>query len=166
MEIRNAVGVDLSAIVEIYNASIPSRMATADLEAVSVASRQDWFDRHSPHSRPIWVAEREGEVVAWLSFQSFYPRPAYHKTVEVSLYVSPPCRRQGIGRQLLRHAIGQCGGLEVQTLIGFIFAHNYPSLQLFARHQFQRWGYLPQVAELDGVERDLAIVGRRIGPDR
>jgi L-amino acid N-acyltransferase YncA len=27
---------------------------------------------------------------------------------------------------------------------------------------FERWGRVPGVAELDGVERDLVIVGRRL----
>ena len=50
--------------------------------------------------------------------------------------------------------------LEIQ---GFIFGHNEPSLALFRRFGFLRWGELPKVAALDGVERDLIIVGRRIG---
>ena len=53
--------------------------------------------------------------------------------------------------------------LGVDTLLGFIFGHNQPSLALFRRFGFQRWGELPKVAVLDGVERDLIIVGRRVG---
>lgn len=34
---------ELPRIVEIYNEIIPSRLATADLEPVSVASRENWF---------------------------------------------------------------------------------------------------------------------------
>src|SRR5205085_9928438 len=44
MTVRDAVKGDLPAIVEIYNAAIPGRMATADTEPVSVESRQPWFD--------------------------------------------------------------------------------------------------------------------------
>jgi L-amino acid N-acyltransferase YncA len=47
-------------------------------------------------------------------------------------------------------------------LLGFIFAHNEPSLRLFAKFGFERWGYLPKVAELDEVERDLVIMGKRV----
>ncbi len=36
MSIRDATEADLPTIVAIYNAAIPSRMATADLEPVSV----------------------------------------------------------------------------------------------------------------------------------
>ena len=52
--------------------------------------------------------------------------------------------------------------LGLQTLVGYIFGHNTPSLGLFEGFGFQRWGLLPRVAELDGVERDLVIVGRRL----
>jgi phosphinothricin acetyltransferase len=162
MHIRHARKIDLPAIVDIYNASIPSRMATADLEPVSPASRLAWFERHAPHSRPIWVLEVEGQVAAWLSLQSFYGRPAYDATSEVSIYVDPTYHRQGLGRQLLAHAIQQSPVLDLKTLLGFIFAHNEPSLKLFAAFGFQQWGYLPKIAELDGIERDLVIVGLRI----
>jgi phosphinothricin acetyltransferase len=46
-------------------------------------------------------------------------------------------------------------------LLGFIFGHNLTSLALFNKFGFARWGVLPKVALLDGVERDLVIVGRR-----
>jgi len=33
---------------------------------------------------------------------------------------------------------------------------------LFRAYGFGDWGLLPRVAELDGVERDLAILGLRV----
>ncbi|MCU0536167.1 MAG: N-acetyltransferase family protein [Hydrococcus sp. Prado102] len=163
MKIRDATEIDLPAIVEIYNDSIPSRLATADLEPIAIESRKRWFEEHSPKNRPIWVMEIEKTIAGWLSFQSFYGRPAYHKTAELSIYVSQLYHRQGIGEQLLQQAIAHSPHLGLNTLLGFIFAHNYPSLRLFAKYQFQQWGYLPKIAELDGSERDLIIVGRRVG---
>ena len=78
---------DLPRIVAIYNATIPSRMVTADLEPVSVESRVPWFEQHDPDTRPLWVVARDGDVVAWLSFSSFYGRPAYARTAEISVYI-------------------------------------------------------------------------------
>ncbi|HEY9781915.1 MAG TPA: N-acetyltransferase family protein [Leptolyngbyaceae cyanobacterium] len=160
--IRDAVETDLAEIVAIYNASIPSRLATADLEPVSFESRQAWFHQHSPSAHPIWVMEVDRAIAGWLSFQSFYGRPAYHATAEISIYVAPVYRRCGVARQLLSQAIHHSPALGLKTLLGFIFAHNQPSLQLFNSFGFQRWGYLPAVAELDGVERNLTIMGKRI----
>ncbi|MCZ0756306.1 GNAT family N-acetyltransferase [Anoxybacillus sp. J5B_2022] len=160
--IRDAKREDLSAIVDIYNETIPTRMVTADLEPVSVESREKWFSEHSPE-RPLWVVEQDGQVCAWLSFRSFYGRPAYRHTAEIGIYISETHRGNGIGKQLLQKAIDECPNLQIKTLLGFIFAHNEPSLRLFSRFGFEKWGHLPRVAELDGVERDLIIMGKRIG---
>lgn len=162
LTIRDATRADLPAIVEIYNAAIPGRMATADTSPITVASRHAWFAEHRPDERPLWVIQAGRVIVGWLSFQSFYGRPAYHATAEVSVYVAPDRQRQGIGRALLSRAIDESPRLGLRTLLGFIFGHNAPSLRLFERHGFARWGTLPRVAELDGVERDLVIMGKRV----
>ncbi len=50
---------DLPAIVAIYNASIPGRLATAVLEPVKLDDRVAWFQAHTPQ-HPIWVADDGG----------------------------------------------------------------------------------------------------------
>ena len=161
--IRQAKETDLPAIVEIYNSTIPERMATADLNPVSVASKRSWFSDRDWSTRPLWVFEVDNKVAGWLSFQAFYGRPAYGHTAEVSIYVATAYRRQGIGKKLLQQAILKSPQLKINTLLGFIFAHNQPSLKLFKQYQFSQWGYLPRIADLDGIERDLVIFGLRIG---
>ena len=166
IKIRDARMEDLSAIVEIYNATIPGRMVTADTKPVSVQSREKWFEEHSPGFRPLWAMEYEHEICGWLSFQSFYGRPAYNSTVEISIYIAERFRRQGLSHLFLQKAIEACPQLGIKTLLGFIFGHNEPSLRLFRKSGFRRWGRLPQVAELDGIERDLIIVGKRVSDSK
>lgn len=160
--IRDATIEDLTRIVEIYNATIAGRMVTADTQPVTVKSREKWFYEHSADSRPLWMLEYQGVVCGWLSFQSFYGRPAYQSTAEISIYLSEKARGKGLGYHFLKKAIENCPRLGIKTLLGFIFAHNEPSLRLFAKFGFERWGYLPKVAELDEVERDLVIMGKRV----
>jgi len=164
MRIRDAEPADLPEIVAIYNASIPGRMATADLEPVSVAERQAWFAEFSPGRRPLWVYCNTGSPLplAWLSLRSFYGRRAYAATVEVSVYTALAWQRRGLGRALLAHAIGSAPALGIATLLAFTFAHNVPSVRLFEGAGFAAWGRLPGVANLDGVRRDLAILGRAL----
>jgi L-amino acid N-acyltransferase YncA len=162
IKLRDAVAEDLPAIVQIYNSTIPGRMVTADLSPVTVESRERWFHDHSPEFRPLWVLEEDGAVGGWLSFQSFYGRPAYHATAEVSIYISEAYRGRGLGQYLLQQAINACPDLKIKTLLGFIFGHNVPSIKLFKRFGFEEWAKLPGIAELDGVERDLVIMGRRV----
>ncbi len=160
--LRDATLADLPAIVAIYNSTVASRQVTADLSPVTVESRVAWFHAHSPSHRPLWVAQRGEEILGWLSLSDFYGRPAYKKTAEVSIYLAPAARGQGLGRHLLGQAIERAPALGVVTLLGFIFGHNAPSLGLFEAFGFARWGDLPRVAELDGVERDLIILGKRL----
>jgi phosphinothricin acetyltransferase len=162
MIIRDALEVDLPAIVEIYNAAIRGRISTAQLDPVSVEERLPWFREHSSESHPLWVAEIDGEIAAWLSFHPFIKRCAYRGTAEISVYVSERFRRRGLGRALVEKAIAQAARLELTAFVGCIFGHNEPSLQLFERLGFERWGFLPGIARVDEIERDLVIVGRHI----
>jgi phosphinothricin acetyltransferase len=160
--IRDARPGDLAAVVAIYNATIPTRLATADLDPVPVTGREAWFDAHDPGRRPLWVAEADGAVVGWLSLEDFHERPAYGATAEVSVYVAEAARGRGVGRALLGHLLERAPGLGVERLVALVFAHNAPSLGLFASVGFERWGELPGVAVLDGVRRSVAIVGRAV----
>ncbi|MGK7946824.1 MAG: N-acetyltransferase family protein [Microcystaceae cyanobacterium] len=162
LTIRYALAEDLPTIVEIYNASIPKRIATADLDQITVESRQQWFMNHHCDRYPLWVMVKEEEIMGWLSLQRFHGRPAYQNTAEISIYIAPDYHRQGVGRQLLQHAINESPRLQLHTLLGLIFAHNQPSLRLFKRFDFEQWGYLPQVADLDDLRRDLVIMGRKV----
>ncbi len=159
---RPATREDLQQIVEIYNSTVPSRMVTADTVPVSTGSRIRWFEEHTPDIRPLWVVEESGRILAWFSFSSFYGRPAYARTAELSVYVHEDFRQRGLGTYLLTEALRYSPVIQIDTLLGFIFGHNEPSLALFQRFGFSRWGELPRVAVLDGVERDLVIVGRRV----
>jgi phosphinothricin acetyltransferase len=162
MIIRDALEADLPAIVEIYNAAIRGRISTAQLDPVSVEERLPWFREHSPQSHPLWVAEVDEAVAAWLSFHPFITRCAYRGTAEISVYVGERFRRLGLGGALIEKAIARAPGLEITALVGCIFGHNEASLRLFERLGFERWGFLPRIARVDEVERDLVIVGRHL----
>jgi len=159
---RDATMHDLPAIVAIYNTTIAGRMVTADTEPVTVESRISWFESHSP-VRPLWVVEDEkGNIAGWVSIKSFYGRPAYQATTEIAIYLDPAYRGKGFGKQILEEATERCRAIGISTLLGFIFAHNEPSLRLFKHAGFEQWGLFPDVAVLDGVKRSLAILGKRI----
>jgi len=164
--LRDATAADLPAIVAIYNRIIPGRMVTADLQPITVESRRPWLAAHQNARQPIWVLNDHatGDVCAWLSFDTFFPRAAYDGTAMVAIYVAESHRRRGLGRELLATAIARAPALSLHTLLGYIFGHNEPSLRLFEAHGFARWAHLPRVAVLDDVERDLVIVGRRVAP--
>jgi L-amino acid N-acyltransferase YncA len=158
-KIRDARETDLPAIIKIYNAAIVTRVSTAQLETVTLEDRRDWLKDHSSNRHPFWVLEIGSRVAGWLTLKTFLPRGAYRDTAEVSVYVDEKFRRRGVGRALLREAIARAPELGITAMVGLIFAHNQPSLRLFSQIGFERWGLLRGVARLDGVERDLTIMG-------
>jgi len=93
---------DLAAIVDIYNSTIDSRLATADLSPATVESRQSWLDAHGGN-RPLYVLKnQEGELLAWGGFSDYHPRETYRITAEISIYVAPDKRGRGLGKRLLQ----------------------------------------------------------------
>jgi phosphinothricin acetyltransferase len=161
--VRDATLEDLASIVEIYNSTIPSRIVSADTEPISVEQRLPWFYEHDPARRPIRVAEEGGEVVGWLSLSDFYDgRPAYNGTAEIGIYVREGHRGKGIGKRLLQETMKRAPDLGIKTLTAGAFAVNEPSLELFERFGFEKWACFPRVAELDGTEIDLVVLGRRL----
>jgi phosphinothricin acetyltransferase len=107
--------------------------------------------------------ENGKDIIGWVGFHSFYGRPAYNSTAEISIYLHASARGKGFGKQVLEYAILQSKTLGIKTLLGYIFSHNEPSLRLFRKFGFQQWAHLPNIAELDGIERSLTILGRRVG---
>ena len=138
-------------------------MVTADTEPVTVESRIKWFGEHTFDKRPLWVVENQNKnIIGWISFQNFYGRPAYNSTAEISIYLDSGQRGKGIGKQVLKYSIDLAKQLGIKTLLGFLFAHNEPSLKLFKHFGFEEWATLPNIALLDGIERSLKILGKRI----
>lgn len=163
LKYRNAKQADLESIVSIYNTTVASRMVTADTAIVSVESKQKWFDEHNATNRPLWIIENNrGETIGWVSFQSFYGRPAYEATAEISLYLAENQRGRGLGFEILQYCMAEAPKFGIKTLLGYIFSHNIPSVKLFEKLGFEEWAFLPNVAMLDGEERNLKIFGKRI----
>lgn len=162
MTIRIAEHRDLPAIVAVYNETIASRMVTADTEPATVEARRQWFFSHTP-MRPLFVYESQGVVLAWLSFKSFYGRPAYAGTCEISIYITALARGKGLGTKLLEFAEQYAISIDVDTLLGFIFSHNVPSIKLFERQGYSCWGELPHIARMDGKRFSLTILGKQLG---
>ena len=153
---------DLAAIVDIYNSTIDSRLATADLSPATVESRQSWLDAHGGN-RPLYVLKnQEGELLAWGGFSDYYPRAAYRISAEISIYVAPERRGNGLGRKLLQEMLQRAPALGIKNVLAVIFAHNAASIALFQSQGFAEWGRLPQVCDLQTRLADIVILGKAV----
>lgn len=163
---RDAVESDLPRIVEIYNFAVATRKCSCDLEPTTVEAQTPSFHEHTSDHRPLWVAEDtavpEMGVIGYLGFFHFMnERPGYFITADLAIYVHPQYQGRGLGTYLIQQAISRAPSLGVETLTATIFASNEASIQLFEKMGFDRWGFMPRVARLEGVEKDLVLVGKR-----
>ncbi|MCJ7433689.1 MAG: N-acetyltransferase family protein [Anaerolineales bacterium] len=163
MIIRSAQIGDLPVIVDIYNQSIPSKQSTGDTKPVKVDDRQSWFLEHDPEYFPIFVSEVEGKVTGWCSLSPYRPgRLALRSTAEISYYIDGAFHRQGIGMALVRHALTECPRLKIKNVFAIILERNVASVKLLEKMGFQKWGYLPRVADFDGEECGHLYYGMRV----
>jgi L-amino acid N-acyltransferase YncA len=163
MHFRNALLSDLPTIVAIYNSTVASRLVTADTEPVTIESKEAWFYEHDNTNRPLWMIEdEEKNCIGWASFQSFYGRPAYNGTAEVSIYLHENMRGKGFGKKILQYCIDTAPTLQLHTILGYIFAHNEPSIQLFLQAGFTEWANLKDIAIMDDTFYSLKIFGRKV----
>ena len=159
VRVRDAARADLPAILAIYNASIPLRIATADLEPQGMPARERWWDERDLARRPVVVAELAGRVVGWGAFTDFKPRAAYRPTTEVSVYVDPALAGRGIGRATLDALMARAAACGIDRVLAICFAHNEASLRLFRSRDFGEWGRLPGACDMKGTRRDIVILG-------
>ena len=162
--IRLAAPADLPRLVEIYNQAIAARNATADTVPFTVETRRPWFDLHVPDAYPIYVATDEGgAVTGYLSVSPYRSRPALDRTAEVSYYVDYAAHGRGIGSALLEHAIADASRIGKKVFLAILLEWNTSSVRLLEKFGFEKWGYLPEVAEFDGKVCGHLYYGRRVG---
>ncbi len=164
---RDANESDLPRVVQIYNFAVATRKCSCDLEPTTVEARRPSLLEHTPGHRPFWVSEDtrhpEFGVTGYLGFFHFMnARPGYFITADLAIYLHPEYQGKGLGTYLISQAIDRAPSLGIETLTATIFASNESSIALFTKMGFDRWGFMPRVARLEGVEKDLVLVGRRL----
>ncbi len=163
MFIRLAKIEDLVKIVEIYNQAIPSKKSTGDTVLLKPKERIDWFKNHEPKKYPIFVAELSKDIAGWISISPYRAdRGAFEYTAEVSYYIDEMYHRKGIASKLLKHVLERCPELKIKNLLAYIMEHNTASIKLMEKFSFERWAFLPGVADFYGKEFNHTIYGKRV----
>jgi phosphinothricin acetyltransferase len=157
MPIREATGVDLAAIDDIYNHYVATSTSTFQVEPTTPEERRAWFAAHGPE-HPVVVFEDEqlgsgtrgprvagGAIAGWASLSPYYPREAYGRTVELSVYVRHEHRGRGIGRALVTELLAEARALGHHVVLAQVAADQEPSLRLHRSLGFREVGRLDEV---------------------
>jgi len=147
---------DWQAVQAIYREGIATGNATLETGA---ADWVEWDRRHRRDCR--LVARREGEIAGWAALSPVSSRRVYAGVAEVSVYVAPSARGQGIGRALLRALIAESERQGIWTLQAGIFPENEASIALHQACGFREVGRRERLGRLHGVWRDVVLLERR-----
>jgi L-amino acid N-acyltransferase YncA len=147
---------DWPTVKEIYQEGIDTGKAT--FEAVAPGWKQ-WDKSHLRDCR--LVAKSEGKIVGWAALSPVSERCAYQGVAEVSLYVTPSARGQGVGKALLKAAIEESERIGIWTLQGGTFPENTASLALQKNCGFREVGTREKIGCMNGQWRDVVLMERR-----
>jgi L-amino acid N-acyltransferase YncA len=160
--IRLAILEDLPEIVGIYNQAILTHIATADTEVFAAEQRTGWFNIHNADEFPIYVFAEGKQVLGWFSVSPYRGRPALARTAEISYYVDYRHQKKGIGSALMDHAIADAPRINKRIYLAILLEWNTSSIHLLEKYGFERWGYLPEVAEFGDRICGQFYYGRRV----
>jgi L-amino acid N-acyltransferase YncA len=162
--IRIAKTEDLADIVAIHNQAIDAGFQTAFTEKFRPEDRTGWFKEHTADLYPLLVYELNGRVVGYLTVSDYrHGRSALRFAVEISYFIHKGHQRKGIGTQLLGRGIEVCKELGYKTLLAIILEPNVESAGLLEKFGFEKWAYLPAIADFNGVECSQVYYGKKIG---
>ena len=161
--IRYATLQDLNALVAIHNQAIADKFQTAFTEPNKPENRLGWFNEHVPDNYPMFVYEVDGVVAGYLSISDYRNgRGALRYAVEVSYFIDQNYRNRGIASALLNHGISACRSMHYKTILAIILEPNLASAHLLEKSGFEKWGYLPAIADFDGVECGQIYYGLKL----
>jgi len=163
MIIRDFRESDYTDIIMIYNHAVDEKFATADTEYVTVESKMNWLLQHSHQTYPIFIAEENSKVVGWCSLSPHRPgRKALRTVAEISYYIHKDHRKKGVANSLIMHTIEKAKLLGFKNLITILLDLNKPSIYILEKFGFEKWGHLPNIADINGIVCGQFIYGKKL----
>lgn len=156
MQITELLPEHWPAVKTIYEQGIATGQATFQTNA---PSWEEWDQSHLKHSRLVAL---DSDIVAgWAALTPVSGRCVYAGVAEVSVYIAPGYRGQGIGKALLEALISSSETYGIWTLQAGIFPENKASVHIHETSGFRLIGYRERIGQQYGQWRDTVLLERR-----
>jgi L-amino acid N-acyltransferase YncA len=157
--IRRAELSDCETIAQIWNYWIETSLVTFTTELKTAPAIAELME-----NSPIFLCQRERELVGFATYFPFRSGPGYADAVEHSLYLRPKAAGQGDARALLDALETHAKGVGMRHLVGGISGANPAGLRFHERNGFTQVGHMPQIAQKFGQRLDLILVMKSLYP--
>ncbi len=162
--IRNAEARDVAAITGIYAHAVLHGTATFEIEPPDQAEMARRMQALQTGGYAYLVAEQAGALAGYAYAGAYRARPAYHWSVEDSIYVAPEFHRRGIGRLLLTRLIEDSQARGFRQMIAVIGdSLQTASIAVHAATGFTHIGTLRSVGFKHGRWLDTVLMQRALG---
>ncbi len=164
LSIRPAVAADVAAITRIYAHAVEHGTATFEIEPPDEAEMARRLHALQQNGYPYLVAERAGSIAGYAYAGAYRARPAYHWSVEDSIYVAPDMQRQRVGSQLLACLIEAAESRGFRQMIAVIGdSAQTPSIAVHERAGFAHVGTFQSIGFKHGRWLDTVLMQRALG---
>lgn len=162
--VRAATTADLPAVAAIYTHYVLRTTTTFNTEVRTPREWQERFDTHivnGPYH--LLVAEVDGAVTGYVETQPFREKPAYARSIELSVYVAPDGTGGGVGNALYSVLLGQLAADErFHRAYSLVALPNDISVAFHQRHGFVLRGTLTEAGYKFGRYLDVAYYERPV----
>lgn len=158
--LRESRDSDLPAMMHIFNETAASGANSPVVRPMTLEEVTFYINLYKRDGLPVYVYERRGEVLGWLSINRFsWGTQACYQTGEAAIYVRRDHYGSGIGVALGRGAVilGRQVGLE--NLVAWIMAANVPSQRIVTAIGATLWARLPNIARFGEQRADVLLYG-------
>jgi phosphinothricin acetyltransferase len=162
--VRDAVLEDLPVIAAIYTHYTLRTTTTVNTEVRTPREWRERFDAHAVKGRhPLLVAELDGTVVGFIETQRFRFKPAYDRSIELSVYVAPDFVGRGIGSLLYSALFERLqSDATMHRAFAIVALPNDASVAFHLRHGFVHRGTLTEAGYKFGQYLDIAYFERAL----
>lgn len=160
VHVRDATEADLPTVAEIYAYESLYTYSTFETEERPL---QAWHHKLRGHY-PFLVAVEGGpgadRVLGYAYASEFRDRPAYHRTVETSVYLHRDARGRRIGSLLYDALLARLADRGFHTALALIALPNDPSVRLHDRAGFVHVGTMREVGDKQDRMIDVGVYQR------
>jgi phosphinothricin acetyltransferase len=162
--VRDATPDDLPAVAAIYTHYVLRTTTTFNTQ---VRTPREWTGRFEaevadgPYA--LLVAELDGSVAGYAQTQAFRPKPAYHRSIELSVYVAPDATGAGLGGALFGALLPRLeADARFHRAYSIIALPNDASIGFHERWGFVHRGTLTEAGYKFGRYLDVAYYERAL----
>jgi phosphinothricin acetyltransferase len=165
--VRDATPADLPAVAAIYTHYVLNTTITFNTQ---VRTPREWMDQYEAEVADgpydLLVATVGEQVSGFIETQPFRPKPAYGRSVELTVYVAPDATGTGVGGRLFTAMLERLDASDFHRAYSVIALPNDGSIAIHERFGFTHRGTLTEAGHKFGRWLDVAFYERDLDAPR